>query len=119
MSLQQFCINNNMSLFIFPSYLYFDQEVVTFSHNIPRDSDITFNWSAKVKVREYGSILTLMGVVRDLPASEGSLGLLTEYMERGSLYKALHTQSGTSASPNSTSMREDVQSSYLWISLRA
>jgi hypothetical protein len=67
MSIQRFCININMSLFVFPAYLYFDQEV-TFSHNIPRESgDITFNWSAKVKVREYGSTLTLMSVQSDKP----------------------------------------------------
>ena len=36
-------------------------------------------------------ILSLMGVCRDLPERIGSVGLVTEYMERGSLFDVLHS----------------------------
>ena len=42
-------------------------------------------------------ILTLMAVCRDLQASEGSVALLTEWMDRGNLYALLHGRTGTSS----------------------
>jgi serine/threonine protein kinase len=48
-------------------------------------------------------VLTLMAVCRDLPASEGSVALLTEWMERGNLYALLHGGSGASGTSASAS----------------
>ena len=50
-------------------------------------------------------VLTLMGVCWDLPSSEGTVALVMELMERGSLYTILHADSShhTVPPPNSDS----------------
>jgi serine/threonine protein kinase len=48
-------------------------------------------------------ILILMGVCRDLPAAMGTVGLLTELMERGSLYRVLHNTSAEAVAQRPTS----------------
>jgi serine/threonine protein kinase len=47
-------------------------------------------------------ILTLMGVCRDLHTADGSVGLLMELMERGSLYSILHSNFASPFAPTST-----------------
>lgn len=43
-------------------------------------------------------VLTLMGVCRDLPAAEGLVGLVTEFMAWGSLHDLLHDESAAARS---------------------
>ena len=52
-------------------------------------------------------ILTLMAICRDLPPSEGTVGLLTEFMERGSLYSILHGTDAAEFRP--TSLRDKLR----------
>jgi serine/threonine protein kinase len=47
-------------------------------------------------------ILTLMGVCRDLNMMDGTVALIMELMERGSLYSILHENSSSSYAPSNT-----------------
>jgi serine/threonine protein kinase len=58
---------------------------------------------AILQTLRHSRVLILVGMCRDLPVTEGTVGLLTELMERGSLYRILHNTSAEAVAQRPTS----------------